>query len=186
MKNVMRKSEFAKHMGVNRSTVTRWAQNGRLVLAENDCVKVEESIHRIGATEGNRADLKSKHAKGRGAELPQTEKSTSENDGSMAQAISEEMADLSASEQSLGLERAEYKAQKLDFENRLIYLKLDLDNGTRCAKEDHLKRLHRLGAEIKAMTERLVDNLAPQLGVLNHNDRRARVSAEIEKNKAAL
>lgn len=33
--NIIKKSDFAKMQGVNKSTVTRWGKAGRLVLAEN-------------------------------------------------------------------------------------------------------------------------------------------------------
>lgn len=61
------KAAFAKrmeaHMGraVNRSTVTRWADAGRIVM-EGDQVNVEASLAQLGGTQGGRADVADRHA----------------------------------------------------------------------------------------------------------------------------
>lgn len=63
-------SEFARLMGVNRSTVTHWKQEGRLVLDAEGMVDVEASRARIKQTEGARDDVATRHAEARGAEIP--------------------------------------------------------------------------------------------------------------------
>lgn len=45
-------TQFAERMGVHKSTVTRWKQDGRLVLDPSGRVDVEASLHAIQATEG--------------------------------------------------------------------------------------------------------------------------------------
>ena len=64
-------SAFADLMGVNRSTVTRWKQEGRLVLDADGKVDMEASRARIKATEGSRDDVAARHAEERGATLPE-------------------------------------------------------------------------------------------------------------------
>ena len=66
-------SEFARLMGVNRSTVTRWKQEGRLVLAADGKIDAEASRARIKETEGTRDDVAARHAEARGAEIPGAE-----------------------------------------------------------------------------------------------------------------
>ncbi|MGE0289666.1 MAG: hypothetical protein AB7I42_25750 [Bradyrhizobium sp.] len=63
-------SEFARLMGVNRSTVTRWKQEGRLALDAEGKIDVEASRARIKQTEGTRDDVAARHAEARGAEIP--------------------------------------------------------------------------------------------------------------------
>ena len=61
------KADFARrmesHLGrsVNRSTVTRWADSGRIVM-DGDRVNVEASIAQLGGTQGDRQDVTDRHA----------------------------------------------------------------------------------------------------------------------------
>lgn len=61
------KADFARrmksHMGreVNRATVTRWADSGRIVM-DGDRVNVEASIAQLGGTQGDRQDVTDRHA----------------------------------------------------------------------------------------------------------------------------
>lgn len=54
---------MAGHMGraVNRSTVKRWADAGRIVMA-GDLVDVEASLAQLGGTQGGRQDVADRHA----------------------------------------------------------------------------------------------------------------------------
>ena len=60
-------ADFARrmesHMGraVNRSTVKRWADNGRIVMV-GDKVNVEASLAQLGGTQGGRQDVTDRHA----------------------------------------------------------------------------------------------------------------------------
>jgi hypothetical protein len=53
MPTIVTKSEFARMRGVNPSSVTRWAREGRIVLTADGRVAVEPSIERLHATEFN-------------------------------------------------------------------------------------------------------------------------------------
>lgn len=61
------KAAFARrmksHMGreVDRSTVTRWADAGRIVM-DGDRVDVEASLSQLGGTQGDRQDVTDRHA----------------------------------------------------------------------------------------------------------------------------
>lgn len=63
------RAEFARLMGVNKSTVTRWADKGQIVLASGQ-VDVEASQQRLRDTGGARPDVAERHAAGRGAAVP--------------------------------------------------------------------------------------------------------------------
>lgn len=53
-------ADFARRRGVNKSTVTRWAKAGRLVL-DGNAVQVEKSLDLLAATAGYRADVARRH-----------------------------------------------------------------------------------------------------------------------------
>lgn len=67
--SVATRAEFARLMGVNKSTVTRWAEKGQIVLASGQ-VDVEASQQRLRDTGGARPDVAERHAAGRGAAVP--------------------------------------------------------------------------------------------------------------------
>src|SRR5574337_1226193 len=60
------RAAFARRLGVARSTITRAAQNGRLVLIGEE-IDVEASLARWHATAGARSDVAARHAAQRGA-----------------------------------------------------------------------------------------------------------------------
>lgn len=65
------RAEFARQMGVNRSTVTRWAEAGRLVVLADGRIDAEASRHRLAQTTGGRDDVAARHAAGRAQIGPQ-------------------------------------------------------------------------------------------------------------------
>ncbi|MDR3414206.1 MAG: hypothetical protein P4L87_25140 [Formivibrio sp.] len=67
----MKKSEFARHMGVKPSYVTQLIKDNRLVLDASGDVLVEESKRRINDTKDPaKIAVAARHAAARGAELP--------------------------------------------------------------------------------------------------------------------
>lgn len=62
----LRQIEFARHLDVNRSYVTRLKQDGRIVLTADGLVDVEASRARILATAGGRDDVAARWAKAKG------------------------------------------------------------------------------------------------------------------------
>lgn len=63
-------SAFAKLRGVNKSTVTRYKQTGRLVFTDDGMVDVAESNKRIKETaDPNRDDVVRRHAKNKSIEI---------------------------------------------------------------------------------------------------------------------
>lgn len=153
------KTQFAEIMGVHKSTVTRWDKAGRLVLAENGRVKVEESQTLIAATEGGRVDVAERHAKNRGHSL-------STQQGVALNATPDDEVDMTSTVVGIGEDRAHYKAVALNAKNQLEELEQSLQNGKRLYKDEFLKSISQQGADIKTALEHLIDNLAPQISVL--------------------
>lgn len=65
----LRRSEFAKLKGVNKSTVTRWGQDGRLVEV-GGLIDVEATEARLAATQGSRLDVADRWAQERAPVAP--------------------------------------------------------------------------------------------------------------------
>jgi len=159
--NIMTKAAFARHLGINKSTITRWGKAGRLVLAENGKVKVEASLAKIKATEGHRSDLKEKHAVGRGHAIK----------------VSDE-DEMQATEAEIGKDRAYYQAITVDMKNRQLRLEQTLKDGERVEKSSVQDQLAQIGKQLKQNVERTIDNLAPQL--VKSNKRAEKIANEIQ------
>lgn len=143
------RAEFARQMGVNKSTVTRWAEKGQIVLSGSG-VDVEASRQRLHETGGARPDVANRHAVARGKAVgavetpaPPTPPSSTEdkvgNSYQAARAVKEKYAALAA---------------KLDYERSL---------GNLIPKDDVDTALRSLGASVRAKLDVLPDQLAPIL-----------------------
>lgn len=144
------KAAFARRLGVNKSTITRYDQAGRLVLAPNGKVKVEESLALIASTKGARGDVSAKHG---------------QVHGSVAHNATESVADddMSATVEMVGFDRATLKAQTLTYGNKVLELEAAKAAGSMLDKEEFLKQVWQAGKAFRVGMERLIDNLAPVL-----------------------
>lgn len=158
------KSQFAKRLGVNKSTITRYDQAGRLVLAPNGKVKVEESLALIAATKGARGDVSEKH----GQMHPSVVQSVTEGES-----VAED--DMNATVGTVGVDRARYKQAALMFGNNMLKIEMGLVNGTLVSKSYVADRASKDGRSFRIGMERLIDNLAPIL--VNVVGRDARIEA---------
>ena len=143
------KAQFAKRLGVNKSTVTRYGQAGRLVLAPNGKVKVEESLRLINATKGHRIDVSQLHGQN--------------HQGLQNDATGVADDDMGATVETVGMDRAALKAQTLTYGNKMLELEAAKVEGTILDKEDFLKQVGLNGRSFRVGMERLIDNLAPVL-----------------------
>lgn len=67
MENAVTKTEYARQKGLNKSTITRWAASGRLVLDDGGRVLVAESEARLAETaDPSREGVVEHHANNRG------------------------------------------------------------------------------------------------------------------------
>lgn len=170
------KAAFSRRLGVNKSTVTRMAKAGRLVLTESGKVKVEESLAQINATQGHRTDVSQRHAQNRGHALnnaTQAQQSATGDDLNAAMAQSEPTS------QPANNERTALQAAALDFKNKSLKLEEALNRGIRLDKDEYHSDLAKQGGNIKSAIERLIDNLAPQLTGLSKDDRQQKIQQQV-------
>lgn len=168
------RAAFARRLGVARSTVTRAAQDGRLVLVGEE-IDVEASIARWHATAGARSDVAARHAAQRGAPLP----GASQPQGKPAEAPQEAASGLELPETPSDAGRARYKAMALHYENQAIKLQMALNRGRRHRLAAVKREALALGATLRSAIERLIDQTAPRLAVLPAAERQALLAAEI-------
>jgi len=177
------RAAFARRLGVNKSTVTRAIQAGRLVL-HGDRVDVAASLERWHATAGARPDMAEKHATRRGTGVPRylptdpapktaTESRTGRlNPIPAAAEPPESTTDTIGSDKTLT--RTAWKAATLRFENATIRLHMALDTGQRHRLDAVQREAFALGAAAQGAVERLIDHTAPRLAATP--DRRARAA----------
>lgn len=198
-------ADFARWFGVNKSSVTRARQAGRLVLTADGKVDFEQSAARWHATGGARPDMAARHAAQRGAALPHPSASD-ENAATAAAArpAGQTGADTEARSQPAGgrapgdagdlppglgdgapadgASRARYKALVLHYENQTIKLEMALRRGLRYPKAAVAREAAGLGAMARAGIERVVDQVAPRLAATTSDaDRRRILAAELQR-----
>ncbi len=176
-------------MGVNKGTVSRWKQAGRLVLDAGGRVMVEESRARILHSRAGRTDVADRHARNRGrnlaefdATIPQPEGAGADldlegdldpgADGDGAPAAGYAPADPSAPE------RTRYKARQIHYENARIKLELSLRHGYRLPLAAVEREAQGIGNVLRAAVERLVDVCAPQAAHMPTSARSALLASE--------
>lgn len=179
------KAAFARRLNWNRSTVTRAAQAGRLVLV-GGLVDVEPSLARLKATEGGRTDVAARHAaeRGQGGAAPAR---SAENGATAPHAPRRAENDHASTADADGAGRARYKAITLQFENQQIKLGMAMARGLRFARKDVTREAVALGAIVRSAVERVIDQTAPRLAVMTAADRRrALLGAELRAVRRAL
>lgn len=170
------KAAFARRLGVNKSTITRAAQAGRLVL-EGGKVNVERSLAQWHATAGAvRPDMVAHWAVQRGAQLPAPQPGA-ENAltpdlaslpgivalGLPLQQLTAPGASTAITDAGEELSRTHYKALTLQYENASIKLDIALRRHQRYALPAVRRESRALGATLRASVERLIDQTAPRL-----------------------
>jgi pyruvate/2-oxoglutarate dehydrogenase complex dihydrolipoamide acyltransferase (E2) component len=183
------KAAFARRLNWNRSTVTRAAQAGRLVMAGN-LVDVEASLARLKATEGGRTDVAARHAAERAQAVPQpTQK---QKNGTAATKTPSTPADAAdhipeTPGDTDGGSRARYKAMVLHYENQQLKLGMALARGLRFNRKDAARESGALGGIIRSAIERVIDQTAPRLAVMTAADpRRALLGTELRAIRRTL
>jgi hypothetical protein len=155
-------AEFARRLGVNRSTINRALAAGRLVKSDNGQILVEPSLKLWQQTQGHRTDMAEKHAEKRGQTVsvaPQREN------------VAPDIAEGGESN------RTRYKALLLHFENQSIKLEIALRRHARYPLEQIRHEATGLGAMLRASIERVIDQTAPRLAVASSKEERRRLLA---------
>lgn len=180
------KAAFARRLGVNRSTITRAAEAGRLVLTARGQVEVEKSLERWHATKGARSDVAARHAENRGADIPEAapveknapkaRKTPGANSGAPPG------ADQLPGSEPAGGSRARYKLAALHYENQSIKLEMALRRGLRYPLALVKQEAGGIGATMRAAIERIIDQTAPRLAVMRDDaERRRLIDAEVRR-----
>lgn len=172
------KAAFARRLGVNKSTVTRAAEAGRIVLTPRGQVDVEKSLERWHATKGSRSDVSDRHAEKRGADIPKA--APIEKNPPKAPKTSPD--DSLPGAEPAGGSRARYKLAALHYENQSIKLEMALRRGLRYPLALVKQESGSLGATMRAAIERIIDQTAPRLAVMRDDiERRRLIDAEVRR-----
>lgn len=176
---------FARRLGVNRSTVTRAAHSGRLVLDADGRVCILASLTRWHSTRGGRDDVAARHATARGFELPvalaATTATTAQNRARSGDQDGDEGEPAAAGS------RAFWEAEKVRWQNAELMLAMDLESGVRIPRQAMEREARGLGATLRATAERLIDQTAPRLAAAASDaDRRRLLVAELAAARRML
>jgi len=183
------KAAFARRLGVNKSTITRAAQAGRLVL-RGRLVDVAASLERWHATQGSRPDMAAHHATRRGQPIPAPCQNRVNGDLSASTtdphlppgndcetALQSDTALLKGIQDATGTvhiqdvpetgeesaHQRDYHIARLRLENATIALNMALNSGLRHLREAVRDEAYALGAALQSGLERLIDQTAPRL-----------------------
>lgn len=177
------KAAFARRLGVNKSTITRAAEAGRLVLTPRGQIEVEKSLERWHATMGARSDVAARHAENRGADIPKT--ASAQKNAPKARktpGAHSGAADGMPGVEQPGGTRARYKLAALHYENQSIKLEMALRRGLRYPLALVKQEAGGIGATVRAAIERIIDQTAPRLAVMASDlDRRRLLDAELRR-----
>jgi hypothetical protein len=150
------RANFARLLGVNRSSVTRWAESGRLVLDAGGRVEVEASRQRLAETSAGRDDVAARHAIERGAAIPEPQ-AAAENAPAGATGVNTSAPRVG------GESRSDAQARKEAAAADLLEIELAQKRGQMIPKEDVDAALKAFAASVRARLDVLADQLAPMV-----------------------
>lgn len=160
------KSQFAKRINRVPSYVTELIAHGRMVLtADGKRVEVEASLEKIAATaSGANPAVAARHAASRKADKTNKPAEESAEQGS----------------------RAKFKGMVLHYENQTLKIDMMLRRNLRFQKADMRREAQAIGNAMRASLERLIDQTAPRLAVMQNRASRAELIATEIKNLQRL
>lgn len=151
------RAEFARLKGWNRSSVTRAAKHGRIVMA-GDLVDVEASEARLLGTSGGREDVAARHAAARAAAGVVTEKVGAGDTAAAAPALR-------------GVEsRSDAQARKESAAADLLEIELGKARGNVINREDVDAAMRHLGAAVRSAMDVFPDQTAPLVAPVTSMD----------------
>ena len=141
-------AEYAAHRGVHKSTVSRWAKAGRLVL-DGGQVDLERSDELLDATRGGRDDVAERH---------RIEKELREATGDLA-------ADLRAALREAALEKTRNEARIKAAQADKLELERDQLAGELMRVEDVRYVVTDLGALLRAHLDGRAERIGAEVGL---------------------
>lgn len=153
------RAEFARRMGVNKSTVTRWAEKGQIVLAGKG-VDADASWQRLQDTGGARPDVADRHAAERGSKVGSGDTAPAQPSAPAAQQAEDRVGN---SYQAARAVKEKYAAlgAKLDYERAV---------GNLIPKEDVDLALRSFAASVRAKLDVVADQIAPLVAPVSDLD----------------
>lgn len=150
-------AEFARRMGVARSTVSRtWRAAGRLVLFEDGTIDEAASRERIVATSGHRADVAARHAAKRAGGIPELQPAPENAPAGRNRAGAESRADAQARRESAAAD--------------LLEIELATKRGAVLAREEVDAAMRAIGATVRSLLDVLPDQTAPLVAPVSDLD----------------
>lgn len=165
------RAQFARHLGVNRSAVTRAIQSGRITPEADGTLDFAKAAAQWHANAGGRADVAARHAKKRGAAIPTA--GQAEKNAPRAQETATPAAIDSGMEPEEG--RARAKALLMHYENQQLKIEMAMRRGLRFERAAVKREAFEIGAMLRAGLERVIDHTAPRIAAAASRDERLRV-----------
>lgn len=183
-------AEFARLMGVNRSTVTRWLQNDRMQAEANGLIDPEAAKRQLDATESPLPHHQARKAQFVEASAAQDTKNANEREfdpvsgGATASATHGNNTDVRTQAENLGtaLKLETYKLQKAKAE--LANMEVDKQAGLLVERAEVDFVLADFGNTLRGLLEGLPDRLAPAIS--RHRGDVNAIHAELESTAADL
>ena len=187
-------SDFAKRIGVHKSTITRAAQAGRLALSPEGRVMVAASLARWHATRGGRDDVAARHAQARGHAVPHPYPYLTPEIApagradpaagllhAAATAATAAAAHSDDDDATAGPVRLGYQVARETWRNALMRLEMDLATGAQIDRQAAIQEAASLGGLLRAAVDRLIDQTAPRLAAAADNpaERRRLLQAQL-------
>lgn len=144
------RAAFARRLNVNRSTVTRWAETGRIVLA-GDGVEVEASLRRLQETGGARPDVAARHAEGRAGKVGAGDTAPPAASAPSAESSGDRIGNSYQAARAVKEKYSALKA-KADYEQQI---------GNLIPRDDVDAALRTFAASVRARLDVMPDQLAP-------------------------
>lgn len=169
--------DFARILGVHKSTVTRAIQSGRLIAVDGK-LEVEENLRRWEATKaGSRPDVAARHASQRTQDsrmpIRTAENATTDHADQLTDEKSGPESEETVPADQSGPSSLEsgtlpyFTARRIDAQNKLVKLGMQLRAARRFPVEGMRREALALGGTLRAALERLVDQTAPRLAVIS-------------------
>ncbi|MGI9143682.1 MAG: hypothetical protein ACR2IJ_10890 [Fluviibacter sp.] len=159
---LVKPSEFARICGVNRSTVTRWIQNGRIALAENGLIDSEHAARMREETESPLPHHQARKAQFDEARAATAMPETKQIDpDATAQQTDNKKEGSDATNVSTALKLETWRLQKAKAE--MAALEVDKMAGTLVERSEVDFVLAEFGSTLRALLEGMSDRLAGQL-----------------------
>lgn len=175
-------ADFARHIGVNKSSVTRAVQAGRIAREPDGSIDFDKALAAWHAAAAGRGDVAARHAAHRGSAIPAAQPGKKTAPGGRD---SPPAGNGAAGLDGMAIDdggRAKAKAALMHYENSSLKLEMALRRALRYELAAVRREAAGLGAIVRAGIERVIDTCAPRLAAAHDDlDRRRIIGKEIAR-----